>query len=34
MARNKYNVDEELETGFNLGYLKRLFGYMNPYKKR
>lgn len=32
MARNKYNVDEELETGFNLGYLKRLLGYMKPYK--
>lgn len=34
MARNKYNVDEELETGFNLGYLKRLFRYMNPYKNK
>lgn len=33
MARNKYNVDEELEVGFNFEYLKRLFKYMNPYKK-
>ena len=32
MARNKYNVDEELESGFNLEYLKRLFKYMKPYK--
>lgn len=32
MARNKYNVDEELETGFNLEYLKRLLKYMKPYK--
>ena len=33
MARNKYNVDEELEVGFNLSYLKRLLKYMKPYKK-
>ena len=33
MARNKYNVDEELEVGFNFEYLKRLFKYMKPYKK-
>ena len=33
MARNKYNVDEELEVGFNFSYLKRLLKYMNPYKK-
>ena len=33
MARNKYNVDEELEVGFNFIYLKRLLKYMNPYKK-
>ena len=32
MARNKYDVDEELEVGFNLSYLKRLLGYMKPYK--
>ena len=34
MARNKYDVDEELETGFNLGYLKRLLKYMKPYKSK
>ncbi len=34
MARNKYDVDEELETGFNLSYLKRLLKYMKPYKTR
>lgn len=34
MARNKYNVDEELETGFNLEYLKRLLKYMKPYKTK
>uniref|UniRef100_UPI0026205135 ABC transporter transmembrane domain-containing protein n=1 Tax=Clostridium sp. TaxID=1506 RepID=UPI0026205135 len=32
MARNKYDVDEELEAGFNLSYLKRLLRYMKPYK--
>ncbi|MGG7058208.1 ABC transporter ATP-binding protein [Clostridium tertium] len=34
MARNKYNVDEDLETGFNLDYLKRLLSYMKPYKSK
>lgn len=34
MARNKYDVDEELEAGFNLGYLKRLLKYMKPYKTK
>ncbi|WP_195266822.1 ABC transporter ATP-binding protein [Clostridium sp. 1001275B_160808_H3] len=34
MARNKYDVDEELETGFNLGYLRRLLKYMKPYKNK
>lgn len=34
MARNKYDVDEELETGFNLSYLKRLLKYMKPYKTK
>ncbi|MCR1950642.1 MULTISPECIES: ABC transporter ATP-binding protein [unclassified Clostridium] len=34
MARNKYDVDEELETGFNLGYLRRLLKYMKPYKTK
>lgn len=32
MARNKYDVDEELESGFNKTHLKRLFKYMEPYK--
>ena len=32
MARNKYDVDEELQSGFNKTHLKRLFGYMKPYK--
>ena len=34
MARNKYDVDEELEVGFNLSYLKRLLKYMKPYKSK
>lgn len=34
MARNKYNVDEDLEVGFNITYLKRLLGYMKPYKSK
>ncbi len=33
MARNKYDIDEELETPFNLSYLKRVYGYMKRYKK-
>ena len=32
MARNKYDVDEELQSGFNKTHLKRLLGYMKPYK--
>lgn len=32
MARNKINVDEELETGFNKSHLLRLLKYMKPYK--
>lgn len=32
MARNKFDVDEELETGFNKGHLIRLLKYMKPYK--
>lgn len=34
MARNKYDIDEELESGFNKTHLKRLFGYMKPYKNK
>ncbi|SDM93250.1 ATP-binding cassette, subfamily B [Fictibacillus solisalsi] len=34
MARNTFNVDEELETPFNLKHLKRLTVYIRPYKKK
>ena len=34
MARNKYDVDEELQDGFNLSHLKRLIKYMKPYKNK
>lgn len=34
MARNKYDVDEELQEGFNLSHIKRLIKYMNPYKNK
>lgn len=33
MARNKFDVDEELESPFSFAHLKRLFGYLKPYKK-
>lgn len=33
MARNKYDVDEELGTPFSLEYCKRLLKYVKPYKK-
>ncbi len=33
MARNKYDVDEILEDHFDAGQLKRLVGYIKPYKK-
>lgn len=33
MARNKYDVDESLETEFNLSHLKRLSTYVKPYRK-
>ena len=33
MARNKYDIDETLETEFNLSHLKRLGGYIKPYRK-
>ena len=32
MARNKYDVDEVLETGFNTKQLKRLLRYITPYR--
>ncbi|MCG8502365.1 MAG: ABC transporter ATP-binding protein/permease [Firmicutes bacterium] len=31
MARNKFDVDEELEEQFNLGHLKRMFRYLKPH---
>lgn len=34
MARNKYDVDEELQDGFNISHLKRLIKYMKPYKNK
>ena len=34
MARNKYDVDEELQEGYNLSHLKRLIRYMKPYKNK
>jgi ATP-binding cassette, subfamily B, multidrug efflux pump len=34
MARNKYDVDESLESEFNMAYVKRLMGYVTPYKKK
>ncbi|MBQ8325497.1 MAG: ABC transporter ATP-binding protein [Lachnospiraceae bacterium] len=33
MARNRYDVDETLETKFDAGQLRRLLHYMKPYKK-
>ncbi|HZK28453.1 MAG TPA: ABC transporter ATP-binding protein [Thermoclostridium sp.] len=33
MARNKFDVDESLETEFNIEHLKRLWAYIKPYKK-
>lgn len=33
MARNKYDVDEKLESGFNFEYVKRLYKYIKPHKK-
>lgn len=33
MARNKYDIDETLETEFNFSHLKRLGKYIKPYRK-
>lgn len=33
MARNTFNQDEELEQGFNMYHVKRLYDYMRPYNK-
>ncbi len=34
MARNKYDVDEELDAPFNRQHVKRLMGYIQPYRKK
>ena len=34
MARNRYDVDEVLEDRFDIRQLKRLAGYVAPYKKK
>ncbi|WP_342756477.1 ABC transporter ATP-binding protein [Kineothrix sedimenti] len=34
MARNKYDVDEVLEDRFDVNQLKRLAGYIRPYRKQ
>lgn len=34
MARNKYDIDEELQEGFNISHLKRLIRYMKPFKNK
>lgn len=33
MARNKYDIDETLQTEFNISHIKRLAGYIKPYRK-
>ena len=32
MARNKFNIDEELDTKFDFKQLKRLLGYLKPFR--
>ena len=32
MARNKYDVDEQLETPFDFSHLKRSFKYIKRYR--
>ena len=34
MARNRYDMDEILEDSFDLGQLKRLAGYITPYRNK
>ena len=34
LARNRYDIDETLEDKFDINQLKRLAGYIKPYKKR
>ncbi|EKP3948459.1 ABC transporter ATP-binding protein [Listeria monocytogenes] len=33
MARNKFDIDEELETAFSAAHLKRILFYVKPYQK-
>jgi ATP-binding cassette subfamily B multidrug efflux pump len=33
LARNKYDIDETLQTEFSISHLKRLAGYIKPYRK-
>ncbi|EJE1979500.1 ABC transporter ATP-binding protein [Listeria monocytogenes] len=33
MARNKFDIDEELETDFSAAHLKRILVYVKPYQK-
>lgn len=33
MARNKFDIDEELESQFNIQHFKRMLSYVKPYKK-
>lgn len=32
MARNKFDIDEELETAFSAAHLKRILVYVKPYQ--
>jgi ATP-binding cassette subfamily B protein len=34
LARNRYDIDETLEDKFDINQLKRLAGYIKPYKKK
>ncbi len=34
MARNKYDIDEELDTPFSMQHMRRLMQYIKPYRKK
>lgn len=34
MARNKYDIDERIESEFNINHLKRIFKYTKPYRMK
>src|SRR4051812_31018384 len=34
MARNRFDIDEELETPFSFIHLKRMLIYLKPYRKK